>query len=132
MSIFASLSPQGLNPLPSLIPHHIGIATQSIKSELPIFKALGFAIEGEFIDETQGIRGVFITSRIIDQSNSKFPYRLELLENLPQSTRLDNYLKNHHKLYHIAFESHNIQADSKAILDARFTQSADILLGGGD
>lgn len=118
-------------PLSHLMPHHIGVATQSIESELPIFKALGFEIEGEFIDQVQGIRGLFITSKAMSPSHYKFPYRLELLENLPQSTRLDNYLKNHHKLYHIAFVSHDIQSDAKAILDARFTQSTDFTRGGG-
>lgn len=123
MPIFPSL--ESLESLSNLTPHHIGIATQSIKSELPIFEALGFEIEGEFIDEIQGIRGLFITSKV---SSS---YRLELLENLPHSTRLDNYLKNHHKLYHIAFVSHDIQSDSKAILNARFTQKVDFTRGGG-
>lgn len=126
----ASLTPQSLKPLAHLIPHHIGVATQSIESELPIFKALGFEIEGEFVDQTQGIRGVFITSKATHQGHSN--YRLELLENLPQSTRLDNYLKNHHKLYHIAFVSRDIQSDSQAILDARFTQNTNFTRGGGE
>lgn len=126
-----SLAHQSLKPLAHLIPHHIGVATQSIESELPIFKALGFEIEGEFIDQIQGIRGLFITSKAFNQTHSNLSYRLELLENLPQSTRLDHYLKHYHKLYHIAFESHDIHSDAQAILDYRFTQNTNLTRGGG-
>ena len=92
-----------------LTPHHIGVATKSIDSELALFLPLGFKHESEFRDERQGVRGVFITHK-------SAPYRLELLENLPHSTRLDSYLKHHHKLYHIAFETSDIEASVEAIL----------------
>ena len=92
-----------------LTPHHIGVATKSIDSELALFLPLGFRYEAEFRDERQGVRGVFITHK-------SAPYRLELLENLPHSTRLDSYLKHHHKLYHIAFETSDIEASLEAIL----------------
>lgn len=98
----------------NLTPHHIGVATRNIQAELPLFLEMGFKIEAEFIDETQGIRGVFITH------NSPTPYRLELLENLPNSTRLNTYLKHHHKLYHLAFASKNLAHDCKAITDPLF------------
>lgn len=104
----------------SLTFHHIGVATKSIESEMPFFNALGFVYEAEFSDERQGVRGVFLTPK--SHSNTPLPIcRFELLENLPNSTRLDNYLKNHHKLYHIAFASENLQADVDFILNSTFS-----------
>ncbi len=104
----------------SLVFHHIGVATKSIESEMPFFNALGFVYEAEFSDEKQGVRGVFLTPKAY--SSSTLPIcRFELLENLPNSKRLDNYLKNHHKLYHIAFASENLQADVDFILNSTFS-----------
>lgn len=104
----------------SLTFHHIGVATKSIESEMPFFNALGFVYEAEFSDEKQGVRGVFLTPKVY--SSSTLPIcRFELLENLPNSKRLDNYLKNHHKLYHIAFASENLQVDVDFILNSTFS-----------
>ena len=104
----------------SLTFHHIGVATKNIESEMPFFNALGFVYEAEFSDEKQGVRGVFLTPKAY--SNTTLPIcRFELLENLPNSKRLDNYLKNHHKLYHIAFASENLQADVDFILNSTFS-----------
>lgn len=101
-------------PLQALPLHHIGVACKSIERELPLFELLGFVYEAEFIDEAQGVKGVFLTSNANTAKNA----RVELLENLPQSTRLDTYLKHHNKLYHLAFESQNIQADCASILES--------------
>ena len=104
----------------SLTFHHIGVATKSIESEMLFFNALGFVYEAEFSDEKQGVRGVFLTPKVY--SSSTLPIcRFELLENLPNSKRLDNYLKNHHKLYHIAFASENLQVDVDFILNSSFS-----------
>lgn len=104
----------------SLTFHHIGVATKNIESEMPFFNTLGFVYEAEFSDEKQGVRGVFLTPKAY--SSSTLPIcRFELLENLPNSKRLDNYLKNHHKLYHIAFASENLQADVDFILNSTFS-----------
>lgn len=75
----------------SLKPHHIGIACKSIEAEFSTFAAFGFEKEAEFVDEIQGVRGVFIT-----QKDSPF-YRFELLENLGENGVLTSYLKNHTK-----------------------------------
>ncbi len=85
--------------------HHIGIASKCIKEDLEIFKSMGFRKEGEFVDERQGVRGVFILP-------TKNPaYRFELLENLEGSSMLNSYLKRHIKMYHLAYETKNIQQD---------------------
>lgn len=110
LSVSQSLDIQAFSQLK---PHHIGVATKSIESELPIFMSFGFEVEGEFVDEAQGVRGLFIVPREHSTQANQAIYRLELLENLPNSTKLNHYLKAHHKLYHIAFESQNI--DSEAI-----------------
>ena len=113
----------------SLAPHHIGIATRSIEAELGLFKFLGFVEEEEFVDENQGVRGLFLISsfegacsRNVAKDCLARPttWRIELLENLPHSARLDSYLKTHHKLYHLAFETKNLEKDSKRILDAKW------------
>lgn len=82
--------------------HHIGVACRSIKAEFTQFAALGFEKEAEFVDEIQGVRGIFIVSKFT-------PCRLELLENLHENGVLNSYLKNHTKLYHIAYECENIE-----------------------
>lgn len=125
-----------LDSIADLTPHHIGVATKSIESELNIFTALGFEFEGEFIDEAQGIRGVFLILKnnkpTPDTNTHNEPlYRLELLENLPSSSRLDNYLKSHHKLYHIAFVTSDIDKNTQAILNFNFTRNKEFNGGGG-
>ena len=76
--------------------HHIGVATQSIEKELPVYTLMGYTEEGEpFEDPLQGIRGLFITA-------PGHP-RLELLENLPDSHTLDLPLAQRQKLYHTAY-----------------------------
>lgn len=87
--------------------HHIGIACKSIEAERKIFLQLGFKKEAEFIDEAQGIKGEFILPKSVN-----FPqYRFELLENLPHHATLEGYLKNNAKMYHIAYESKDIERD---------------------
>ncbi|MCR6591400.1 lipoprotein [Campylobacter insulaenigrae] len=91
--------------------HHIGIACKNIEKERKIFETLGFKSEAKFIDETQGVIGEFIIP-----NNDIFPqYRLELLSNLNNRNTLDNYLKNRIKMYHIAYESKNIEQDLKLL-----------------
>lgn len=107
-------------PLLNLPIHHIGVATKSLESEKHIFQSLGFTQEGSFSDERQGVRGVFMTLHPC-KSSLAFQWRFELLENLEGSKRLDNYLKTHNKLYHIAFETHNIELDMQSILNYDFS-----------
>ncbi|MWV61799.1 VOC family protein [Helicobacter saguini] len=98
--------------------HHIGFASKNIENELRIFANLGFDIESSFVDSTQGVRGIFIT---------KGDFRLELLENLPSSHTLDNYLNGNIKMYHIAFISQDIKKDLDSILSIDFNH----INGGG-
>lgn len=82
--------------------HHIGVATNSIESELGAYRLLGYAREGHsFEDPEQGIRGQFITA--------PGQPRLELLENLTGSTTLDVWLKDRIKMYHFAYKTANIE-----------------------
>lgn len=76
--------------------HHLGVATSSITSHLPHYLSLGYCPEGKiFEDSSQGIRGLFIT-----KENAP---RLELLENLPGSQTLNNWLSRSIKYYHSAY-----------------------------
>ena len=94
--------------------HHIGIASADIQKELNMFRNLGFIKEDEFVDEIQGVKGIFVIP-----SDRAFPqYRFELLENLHKQGPLTNYLKNKTKMYHIAYKSVDIQKDMQSLLDS--------------
>lgn len=88
-------------PESSLLPagqifHHIGYATKSIVREREFFKQLGYVQEGaDFIDPEQGVRGCFL--------EGPGP-RLELLENLPESTTLTPWLNSGIRIYHLAYQ----------------------------
>lgn len=99
--------------------HHIGVATRSIEREWLVFEKLGFIKEAGFVDTTQGVRGEFIIPR-----NPHLPtYRFELLENLGEKGVLDSYLANNTKMYHIAYESRDIQADLDSLLANDFAHT---------
>lgn len=87
--------------------HHIGIACKNLEKERECFFNLGFRKEAEFIDERQKVKGEFMIP-----CNKAFPlYRFELLQNLHEKGPLDSYLKNNTKMYHLAYESKNIEQD---------------------
>lgn len=78
--------------------HHIGVATKNIEKEFVVFKKLGYKQSSEvFIDEIQGIRGMFIEAR--------GQPCLELLENLSSDGPLTSFLQKRTKFYHFAYET---------------------------
>lgn len=82
--------------------HHIGIATRGIDKELSIYTLLGYEKESDFFcDFDQGIRGLFMT-----RAGSP---RIELLENLKDSTTLDKQLKSNQKMYHAGYIVQDIE-----------------------
>lgn len=92
--------------------HHIGVATKSIEKELPSYSMLGYSLESAiFEDSQQGIRGLFLTA--------KNQPRLELLENLAESTTLDLYLKNNTKMYHSAYTVDHIEKAISVLTNCR-------------
>ncbi|MDR0664320.1 MAG: VOC family protein [Helicobacteraceae bacterium] len=92
--------------------HHIGVATKSIEREFSVFEALGYRKVSEtFIDEEQRIRGLFIEGR-------RGAPALELLEDLDERGPLAAILKNHIKFYHFAYETDNIESDSRKIISS--------------
>lgn len=94
--------------------HHIGVACKSIEKEWKVFEKLGFKKEDSFIDEKQGVFGEFIVP-----NNTLYPqYRFELLQNIGESGVLDSYLKHNAKMYHIAYQSQDIQKDLDIIKDS--------------
>jgi len=75
--------------------HHLGIACRSIEREQRVYAGLGYALEGErFADPLQGVRGSFMTGA---------GPRIELLENLPDSTTLTPWLSKNIRVYHMAY-----------------------------
>lgn len=92
-----------------LVLHHLGVATRSIEKELPCYQALGYTAGSEpFIDEKQGIRGLFISAP--GQPS------LELLENLGPSGPLDDCLSRGMKVYHFAYETKDIESSAQALV----------------
>ena len=77
--------------------HHIGVATSDIEREFSCYRTFGYRREDKsFIDEIQGIKGLFIIS-----DNGP---RLELLENLPGRNTLNKWIDANVKNYHFAYK----------------------------
>lgn len=88
--------------------HHIGYACVSLEKERNFFDCLGFRQEGDvFVDETQGVKGCFLLGP---------GPRIELLENLPNSTTLTPWIKAGVKVYHFAYQVQDLE---KAVAWAR-------------
>lgn len=88
--------------------HHIGVATRSIECELPAYLSLGYQrVFRAFHDPAQGIRGQFI-------SCPNGP-ALELLENSGANGPLDSWLQRGVKLYHMAYQTRNIEYDADVL-----------------
>lgn len=82
--------------------HHIGVATRNIEKEFEIFESLGYKKCSQiFEDPAQKIKGLFI------EANNQ--PRLELLEGLEENCPLRPHLLKGNKLYHIAYETCNIE-----------------------
>lgn len=92
--------------------HHIGIATQGIEKELPLYTLMEYKPESNiFEDPAQGVRGLFLAA--------EGQPRLELLENLPGSTTLDIPLKNGQKMYHTAYFVRDIEMALQVLKNQR-------------
>ena len=90
--------PHANTPAPALADaafHHLGVACERIADDAVTWAAFGYLPEGEaFIDEAQGIRGLFMTGG---------GPRIELLEATPGSDTLAPWLKRRVKLYHVGY-----------------------------
>lgn len=79
--------------------HHLGFACKDIDVEKNKFLMMGYSQEGCFFEDAhQGVKGCFLVS-----GNGSGSPRIELLENLPGSTRLNPWLDNGSPLYHMAY-----------------------------
>jgi methylmalonyl-CoA/ethylmalonyl-CoA epimerase len=75
--------------------HHLGVACEQIAADAVTWAALGYRPEGGvFVDEAQGIRGLFMIGG---------GPRIELLEATPGSDTLAPWLKRRVKLYHMGY-----------------------------
>ncbi len=76
--------------------HHIGVATKDIEKEFKSYAMLGYSKEDYFSgDINQGVKGLFIIA-----NNQP---RLELLQNLENSSTLNYWLKQGVKMYHFGY-----------------------------
>jgi methylmalonyl-CoA/ethylmalonyl-CoA epimerase len=92
--------------------HHIGVTCNSISEEVESWASLGYAQENEpFVDDTQGIRGVFMTGG---------GPRVELLEAVAGSSTLAPWIKRGVKLYHTGY----LTADFDAALESFVARGA--------
>lgn len=82
--------------------HHIGVACRDLESETRRLTVLGYRIEApDFTDPVQGVSGRFLVGG---------GPRLELLVPLGEQGVLTPWLRSGVKLYHLAYETANIDA----------------------
>jgi methylmalonyl-CoA/ethylmalonyl-CoA epimerase len=82
--------------------HHLGVAAARLAREVANWRSVGYVEEGEvFEDPAQGVRGVFLTGP---------GPRLEILEPLPGSKVLDDWIGRGIRIYHQGFEVPRIDA----------------------
>lgn len=95
---------------PGLRFHHVGVACVDLDIESRRLALLGYVAEGaDFEDSTQGVRGRFLGGQVP---------RLELLVQTGTSGVLDPWLANGTKLYHLAYESDDLDAAVTALCAA--------------
>jgi methylmalonyl-CoA/ethylmalonyl-CoA epimerase len=101
-----------LNPatLPGLSFHHVGLACQDLQAEAAAHALLGFAPEGEvFEDHHQRVRGWF---------HVLGAFRVELLQPLDDESPLVDWLRRGVKLYHVCYETDDLDAALQQLRDA--------------
>ena len=82
--------------------HHIGLACASIEAELPHLAALGYALEGPFVeDPIQKVVVCFLTGG---------GPRIELIQPTAVDSPVQGILKRRQKLYHLAYQVVGIDA----------------------
>jgi len=87
--------------------HHIGMACRNLDFETQRLSALGYAVEApDFTDPVQGVRGRFLVGG---------GPRLELLTALQAESVLTPWLRSGIKMYHLAYETDDLDAASAQI-----------------
>jgi methylmalonyl-CoA/ethylmalonyl-CoA epimerase len=85
---------------PDLHFHHIGVATNSIETDVQLLNYLGYTIEGSrFTDAEQGVNGCFMTGG---------GPRIELICDMPGHTTVSGILNKGIKFYHLAYSVSNL------------------------
>ncbi len=89
---------------------HLGIIVKSIDKTIPLYIALGYAIDSEvFCDEQQQMRGLFLA-----KSNEP---RVELIEDLSASKALTKMINTPcGRIYHLAYRVPNLKENLDEIL----------------
>jgi methylmalonyl-CoA/ethylmalonyl-CoA epimerase len=91
--------------------HHIGVACQDFDRERRALSLLGYVQEGvEFLDPIQGIRGMFLAGP---------GPRLELVSPIAPGGFLQPWLERGAKMYHLAFEVDDVQAEVDRLVESR-------------
>ena len=91
--------------------HHVGVACTDIEQEAARLAPLGYVREGlPFVDPVQGIRGQFVSGQ---------SPRLELLEQFAPAGVLQPWLDSETKLYHLAYETPDLDASLARLRSAR-------------
>jgi len=99
---------------------HIGYSSKNIKDEEASLELLGYKFGSPFVDQLQGVSGVFATS--------KNKPTIEILENLPPSNILDSFISRGIKMYHIGFITSDIRLKTKKLIDLGAKQISDFKL----
>ena len=94
----------------NLVFDHLGIIVKSIDKTIPLYAALGYAIDGEvFCDEQQQMRGQFLMK--------PGEPRIELIEDLSTSKALTKMINAPcGRIYHLAYRVSNLEENLEEIL----------------
>jgi len=87
--------------------HHLGVASPDLAAEIDALASLGYVAAGKpFTDPVQGVRGLFLRG---------LGPQLEVLEQLPGSTVLDDWLARGVRIYHQAFVADPLQGELRRL-----------------
>lgn len=100
-----------MKPCPALEYHHTGYACNDLDTEARELERLGYVPEGEdFVDPHQRVRGRFLSGG---------GPRLELLVAEGDCAVLDPWLRGGTKMYHLGYETPDLEAAIDAIMVGR-------------
>lgn len=89
--------------------HHVGIATRNLDGLTGRLENVGFDLEKRFTDPLQGVDGAFLLGG---------DSRIELLAPLEGSDTLEPWLNSGNRMYQIAVEVDDLDAEIASVRDA--------------
>jgi methylmalonyl-CoA/ethylmalonyl-CoA epimerase len=95
--------------------HHLGLACRTFAAEQKALESVGYQMEGPLYDDP----GLGIQCRFLISPEAKEAPRLELIVALPGSTVLDPWLQQGIKIYHMAFQTADLNQEIERLKASR-------------